>query len=237
MQGHLVVFPLSDWRPVIPPMATAVSLGWGRARKGPMWPLRGGNLSWAAGHRVVVGMADTQKVWAVGIIEGAGVRTTRPCGCWEERAGLHCFPPYSPPRNRRLRTGHHSGKLFFKYQWPRGVCIFSEFNGNIFCKKSVLCLVAQSCPTVYDPMDCSPPGSSVHGILQAGILEWVAMPSARGSSQPRDGSQVSCIAGGFFTIWATRESLVISLLITKGQDTFYKIKIISETFFTACWAF
>ena len=60
---------------------------------------------------------------------------------------------------------------------------------------------------------------------------------SRGSSQPRDGSQVSSIAGGFFTIWATRESLVISLLITKGQDTFYKIKMISETFFTAYWAF
>ena len=56
-------------------------------------------------------------------------------------------------------------------------------------------------------MDCSPPGSSVHGILQAWMLEWVAMPSSRGSSQPRDQTQVSHIAGGFFTIWATREAL------------------------------
>ena len=59
-------------------------------------------------------------------------------------------------------------------------------------------LVTQSCLTLCNPMDCSLPGSSVHGILQAGILEWVAMPSARGSSQPRDAhfscvSQVSCI--------------------------------------------
>ena len=61
-----------------------------------------------------------------------------------------------------------------------------------------MCLVAQSFPTVCDPMDCSPPGSSVHGILQAGILEWVAVPSSRGSSPPRDGTQVSCIAGGIF---------------------------------------
>ena len=54
----------------------------------------------------------------------------------------------------------------------------------------------QLCLTLCDPMDCSPPGSSVHGILQARILEWVAMPSSRGSSQPRDGtcvSYVSCI--------------------------------------------
>ena len=56
------------------------------------------------------------------------------------------------------------------------------------------------------PIGCSPPGSSVHGILQARILERVAMPSSRGSSQPRDQTHVSCIAGGFFTVWATRET-------------------------------
>ena len=49
-----------------------------------------------------------------------------------------------------------------------------------------LVLVAQSCPTLCDPMDCSPPGSSVHGILQPRILEWVDIPFSRGSSQPRD---------------------------------------------------
>ena len=54
--------------------------------------------------------------------------------------------------------------------------------------------------TACDPMDCSPPGSSVQGILQARMLEWVAMPSSRGSSQPRDQIHVSCLAGGFFTI-------------------------------------
>ena len=62
------------------------------------------------------------------------------------------------------------------------------------------CLVTQSCPTLCDPMDCSPPGSSVHGILQARILQWVALPSSRGSSQPRDQIQISHTAGGFFTI-------------------------------------
>ena len=55
-------------------------------------------------------------------------------------------------------------------------------------------------------MDCSLPSSSVHGILQARILEWVAIPFSRGSSQPRDRTQVSCIAGGFFTTWTTREA-------------------------------
>ena len=63
--------------------------------------------------------------------------------------------------------------------------------------------VTESCPTLCDPKDCSPPGSSVHGILQARILEWVATSFSRGSSQPRDQARVSCIAGRFLTIWAT----------------------------------
>ena len=57
----------------------------------------------------------------------------------------------------------------------------------------VCVLVAQSFPTLCDSMHCSLPGSSAHGILQARILEWVAIPFARGSSQPRDQTQVSCI--------------------------------------------
>ena len=60
--------------------------------------------------------------------------------------------------------------------------------------------VTQSCLTLCDLVDCSPPGSSVRGILRPSILEWVAMPSSRGSSQLRDRTQVSCIAGIFFTI-------------------------------------
>ena len=58
----------------------------------------------------------------------------------------------------------------------------------------IIALVAQSCLTLCDPMDGSPPGSSVHGILQARILKWVASPSSRGSSQPRGQSCVSCIS-------------------------------------------
>ena len=72
-------------------------------------------------------------------------------------------------------------------------------------------LVPQSCPTLCDPMDCSPSGSSVHGILQARIPEWVAMPSSRGFFQSRDQTQVSQIAGRFFTVWATGQSLLVRL--------------------------
>ena len=74
-----------------------------------------------------------------------------------------------------------------------------------------MCLVAQSCPTLWDPMDCSPPGSFVHWILQARMLEWVAISFSRGSFLPRDWIQVSCIAGRFFIIWATKESLFVSI--------------------------
>ena len=84
----------------------------------------------------------------------------------------------------------------------------SQYLVHVLC---VLCLVVQSCPTLSrltfcDPMDCSPPGSCVHGTLQARILEWVVMPSSRESSQPRDQIQVSNTAGRFFTIWAAREA-------------------------------
>ena len=65
----------------------------------------------------------------------------------------------------------------------------------------VLVKVAQLCPTLCEPMDYT-----VHGILQARILEWVAFPFSKGSSQPRDWTQVSHIGGGFFTSWATREA-------------------------------
>ena len=66
--------------------------------------------------------------------------------------------------------------------------------------------VTQSCPTLCDPVDHSPPGSSTHGILQARTLEWVAISFSRWSSQPRDQSQVSRIAGRGFNLWATREA-------------------------------
>ena len=67
--------------------------------------------------------------------------------------------------------------------------------------------VTQSCPTLCDPIDYT-----VHGILQARILEWVAFPFSSGSSQPRDQTQVSYIAGGFFTSWATmlNENIILN---------------------------
>ena len=70
----------------------------------------------------------------------------------------------------------------------------------------VCVLVAQPCLTFCDPVNCSVPAFSVHGVLHAGILEWVAFPSPGESSGPRDWTQVSCILSRFFTHWATREA-------------------------------
>ena len=66
--------------------------------------------------------------------------------------------------------------------------------------------VTESCLALCDPMDYNPPGSSVHGILQSRVLEWVAILFSRGSSWPRDWTLVFCTAGRFFTVWATRQS-------------------------------
>ena len=70
-----------------------------------------------------------------------------------------------------------------------------------FYKQYMFYYTSQLCLTLCDPMDYT-----VHGILQARILEWLAIPFSRGSSQPRDWTRVSCIAGGFFTDWAMREA-------------------------------
>ena len=75
-------------------------------------------------------------------------------------------------------------------------------------------LVAESCPPLWNPMGCKAPGSSVHGILQARVGDWVTIPFSKASSQPRDRTQVSCIAGGFFTIWATWETLRVKHVYT-----------------------
>ena len=77
-----------------------------------------------------------------------------------------------------------------------------------------------SCLTLYDPMDYSLPGSSVLVNLQAKILEWVAMPFSRGSSQPRDWTRVSCTSGRFFTVLATQE---VSYLRYIKKEIYLKI--------------
>ena len=94
--------------------------------------------------------------------------------------------------------------------------------------------VAQSCPTLCDPVDCSPSGSSVRGILQARILEWVAISFSRGSSWPRDQNQVSHIAGRHFTLWATREAHKVSFKFIQWITKYSRnLKMLSNIVFEA----
>ena len=88
------------------------------------------------------------------------------------------------------------------------ICSFSVFFISLIDlpESDVKALAAQSGPTLCDPVDCSPPGSSVHGILQARVLEWVAIPFSRGSSWARDWTLASHIVGRPVTLWTTWEA-------------------------------
>ena len=99
---------------------------------------------------------------------------------------------------RPLRTFVHIDHILKVTAFGKFICqyIFT------YMSKSVNCSVM----SLYDPRDCSPPGSSVRGIFQARILKWVAIPFSRGSSWSRDWTLVSCTTRRFFTIWATREA-------------------------------
>ena len=116
-------------------------------------------------------------------------------------------------RQNRVGRGSFKQSGLFQGTLPSYYGARSVYGANHSTDACVL--VIQSCPPLWDPMDCSPPGSSVHGILQARILEWVtsilkingkpdlATPFSRGSSWSRDRTRVSCIAGRFFTVWTT----------------------------------
>ena len=105
------------------------------------------------------------------------------CGNWETNSKMYMVMKSTHNSKAILRS---KKKEYSLYQ------LFSESEKKV--------KVTQSCPTLFDRMDF------VHGTLQARILEWAAFPFSRGSSQPRDQAQVSCIAGRFFTSWATREA-------------------------------
>ena len=110
---------------------------------------------------------------------------------------------------------------------PRTTLILTEIS---LVTSGFLVLVAQSYQTLCDHMDCNRPGSSVHGTLQAKILEWVAMPSSRGSSQLRDGTQLSHIAGRFFIIWATKEACGVYIYVNYQHTGNTKSKLTSFLF-------
>ena len=100
----------------------------------------------------------------------------------------------SPVQSFQLSRPHSKSGI----RWGRG----EAFTAKKLLQNWWKLWVVQSCPTLCDPVVCSPPGSSIHGILQARILEWVVIPFSRGSSPPRDRTWVSHIVGRFFSLWA-----------------------------------
>ena len=126
-----------------------------------------------------------------------------PTGCVEQTTGVrHGSPVQISPQENLLpeyswliaSTSH----LFWIYHTVQPQALLLQHVYSL-----------QSCLTLCNPKDCSPPCSSARGILQAWILEWAAIPFSRGSSRPRDQTQVSCIAGRFFIVWATRDTVRI----------------------------
>ena len=120
--------------------------------------------------------------------------------------------------------GDRGGHIHTLVQTGRGK---EDGRGNIYWSPECTeVLVTQLCPALCDPMDCSLPGSSVHGILQARALEWVATPFSRGSSQPGDWTQVTCIASRFFHhLSHQRSPVLVTALSTEFMLLHLHIKL------------
>ena len=140
-----------------------------------IWEIKG---VWSAILKITYpeSISATQPHWA--IISGNAYSWKHLAVCGHSRTGFHCW-----------RTALETHMLH--------VDLCHEYSDSRSMRVVVVVLVAQSCPALCDPMQ-SPPGSSVHGILQARILKWVAIPFSRASSQPKDTTQVSHTARRFF---------------------------------------
>ena len=122
-----------------------------------------------------------------------------------------------------LFENNHRFTVSWKDSTERCCVLITQFTHCVCaCMCACVCVwAAQLCLTLCNPRDCSPPDSSVHGILQGRILECVAVPFSRGSSPLRNWTWVSCIAGRLFTFWAIREALIyfISYILFKYSAT------------------
>ena len=124
------------------------------------------------------------------------------------RKGKLTFPSLSWSTQWHFLGGKCRPFLVLLVTWPKW--------GHA-CDCAVISVVSNS----LNPMDCSLPGSSVHGILQARILEWVAISFSRGSSRPRNWTWLSCLAGRFFTNWAAREAHSFDYVDLCWQSDFF----------------
>ena len=147
-------------------------------------------------------LVRAEVIWSSNV-ESSASSIAHPHCCWKEASvPNHWVISMFSVHSSWLPTELVSQERKRKPQCPLWPSLGSHIYRTSCCRS-----VAQSCPTLCDPMYYT-----VHGILQARILEWVAFPFSRGSSQPRNWTQVSHIASGFFTSWATRESNQFSSL-------------------------
>ena len=125
-----------------------------------------------------------------------------------------------------LETKHFMWLGLLKYSL---YCSALEQNPQSEVSLCSVCVLSRSlCLTLFDPKDCSLPGSSADGILQERILEWVTIPFSRGSSRPRDRPHAACIVGRFFTVRASREPLCYYSGCKKQQEIFMEITTMSS---------
>ena len=149
-----------------------------------------GGKSWLCFVMVVVELLSHAWLFATPWTIGRQAPLSMGCSRQECQSGLPCRPP---------------GDLSHTVAEPMSPSLAGD---SLPLSYLTACLPAkslESCPTLCDPVGCSRPGSSVRGILQGRTVKSVAYPFSRGSSQPRDRTQVSCTAGVFLTSWATRE--------------------------------
>ena len=118
------------------------------------------------------------------------------------------------------RTGSKLGKEYIKATYCHPAYL-------TYMQSEKRKLMTQLCLNFCDPMDCSLPGFSVYGILQARVLEWVAISLSRGSSRLKNWTPVSCIAGRVFTLWASREALYMQCT-SCGMPDWMKLKLNSR---------
>ena len=188
-------------------------------------------------------------MWRCGVVLSLSPPCFLTCNsgsCTPENSSYSVAPLTWP----QLSTGSDNNVSSFA---PSGIkaekssCCYCPLSAPTFLNL-VCVLIAKLCPTLCDPMDCKPPSSSVHRILQARILEWVTVPFSRGSSQPRDRIWVSCVTGRFFTNRATKEALKVKrvykfsisqhvqLRLTKDSDPWLPYsKIIKNVYHVLGW--
>ena len=132
--------------------------------------------------------------------------------------------------------------LQLSFVWRIKVEVDSHFQAVflllLFLLSCVLCSVTQSCLTLCDPMDCSLPGPSVHGVFQTRMLEWVAISYSRGSSQPRDRGPVSCIGRQIIYHCVTWEATIKCFffhLLVSPLESYWVAELLIRASKFKCW--